>query len=90
VSIAGPVLGGSIINPTGEHYRNNQRDQRAEFLDEIQTKVFLLAIHSHLYSFALRFPFSSNSRNLLHFLQFILYSVKEKGGKPARKPYPLP
>jgi hypothetical protein len=32
----------------------------AEFLDEIQTKVlrvFLLAIHSHLYSFALRFLF---------------------------------
>jgi hypothetical protein len=32
----------------------------AEFLDEIQTKilrVFLLAIHSHLYSFALRFYF---------------------------------
>jgi hypothetical protein len=30
----------------------------AEFLDEIQTKVlrvFLLAIRSHLYSFALRF-----------------------------------
>jgi hypothetical protein len=32
----------------------------AEFLTEIQTKglrVFLLAIHSHLYSFALRFLF---------------------------------
>ncbi len=29
----------------------------AEFLDENQTKVFLLAIHSHLYSFALRFLF---------------------------------
>jgi hypothetical protein len=32
----------------------------AEFLDEIQTKVlrvFILAIHSHLYSFALRFIF---------------------------------
>jgi hypothetical protein len=32
----------------------------AEFLDEIQTKVFrvfLVAIHSHLYSFALRFLF---------------------------------
>jgi hypothetical protein len=32
----------------------------AEFLDKIQTKVlriFLLAIHSHLYSFALRFAF---------------------------------
>jgi hypothetical protein len=35
----------------------------AEFLDEIQTKVirvFLLAIHSHIYSFALRFLFYSN------------------------------
>ncbi len=34
--------------------------REAEFLDEIQTKVlrvFLLAIHSHLYSFALRFLF---------------------------------
>ncbi len=33
--------------------------QEAEFLDEIQTKalVFLIAIHSHLYSFALRFLF---------------------------------
>ncbi len=32
----------------------------AEFLDEIQAKfsrVFLLAIHSHLYSFTLRFLF---------------------------------
>jgi hypothetical protein len=28
-----------------------------EFLDKIQTKFFLLAIHSHLYSFALRFLF---------------------------------
>jgi hypothetical protein len=40
----------------------------AEFLDEIQTKVFrvfLLAIHSHLYSFALEISISSNSRNLL-------------------------
>jgi hypothetical protein len=31
---------------------------------------------------------SSNSRNLLQFLQFV--TVKEKGGKPDRKPYPLP
>ncbi len=29
----------------------------AEFLDKIQTKVFLLAIHSHLYRFALRYLF---------------------------------
>jgi hypothetical protein len=36
------------------------KESEAEFLDEIQTKVsrvFLLAIHSHLYSFALRFLF---------------------------------
>jgi hypothetical protein len=29
----------------------------AEFSDEIRTKVFLLAIHNHLYSFASRFLF---------------------------------
>ncbi len=36
------------------------RDTEAEFLDEVQTKVFrvfLLAIHSHLSTFALRFLF---------------------------------
>jgi hypothetical protein len=35
-----------------------QQHPEPEFLDEIQTKVFrvfLLAIHIHLYSFALRF-----------------------------------
>ncbi len=54
--------------------------------------MFFLAIHSYLYSFVLRFLFSSNSRNLLQFLLFpqLLYTVKEKGGKPDRKPYPLP
>jgi hypothetical protein len=44
----------------------------AEFLDEILTKVlkvFLLAIYSHIHSFAMRFLFLSNSCNLLH-LQF--------------------
>jgi hypothetical protein len=37
-----------------------QPASQAEFLDKIRTKVFrvfLLAIHSHLYSFALRFLF---------------------------------
>ncbi len=40
----------------------------ADFLDDIKTKVlrvFLLAIHSHLYSFAFEISISSNSRNLL-------------------------
>ncbi len=51
-----------------------------------------LAIHGYLYSFSLRFlHISSNSRNLLHFLQLsycALYRKKEK--KPDGKPYPLP
>ncbi len=47
----------------------------AEFLDEIQTKVFrvfFLAIHSNLYTqqLCLEIFISSNSRNLLKFLQF--------------------
>jgi hypothetical protein len=34
---------------------------------------------------------SSNSRNLLQFLQCVLmYTVKEKGGKTNIKPHPLP
>ncbi len=45
----------------------------AEFLDEIQTKVirvFLLAIHRHLYSFALRFLFLQTHATSYSFLQF--------------------
>ncbi len=40
-----------------------------EFLDEIQPKVFLLAIHSELYSFALRFLFL-----LTHATSYSFYS----------------
>ncbi len=64
----------------------------AEFLDEIQTqvlRVFLLAIHSHLCSFALRFIFLQTRTNSYGFLQ-LLYTEKEKGGKADRKPHPLP
>ncbi len=46
----------------------------AEFMDEIQTKVlivFLLVIHSHLYSFALRFLFLQTYATSV--------SVKDKG-----------
>jgi hypothetical protein len=57
----------------------------AEFLDEIQKKVlkvFLLVIHSQ--SFALKFLFLQT-----HATSPV--SVKEKGGKPDRKPYmPFP
>jgi hypothetical protein len=60
----------------------------AEFLKEIQTKVlrvFLLVIQSPL-QLCLEISISSDSHNLS---QFLLYTVKEKGGKPDRKPYPL-
>jgi hypothetical protein len=46
-----------------------ENDTEAEFLDEIQTKVFrvfLLVIHGHLYSFASRFIFLQT-----HLLQFL-------------------
>jgi hypothetical protein len=63
-------------------------------LDEIQTivlRVLFRAIHSHIYSFALRFLFLQNSRNLLRISTVeLLYSVKKKEGKPDRKGYPLP
>jgi hypothetical protein len=45
----------------------------AEFLDKIQTKIlrfFLLAIHSHLYSFALGFLFLQSHATSYIFLQF--------------------
>ncbi len=63
----------------------------SEFLNEIQTevfRVFLLAIHSHLYSFALRFYFIKLTQPLMISRIQLLYTVKESGGKPDRKPYP--
>jgi hypothetical protein len=73
-------------------------------LDEIKAKifrVFLLAIHSHLHCFAFRFIYLQNHATSYVFLQThttsylslqaqLPYTVKEKGGKPDRKPYPLP
>jgi hypothetical protein len=64
-----------------------------KFLDEIQTKVlrvFLLAIQNHLHSFALRFHFLQTHAISYSFYSALQYTVKEKGGKPDRKPYPLP
>jgi hypothetical protein len=63
-----------------------------EFLDEIQTKGcrdFFLAIQSHLYSFALRFLFLQTRATSHSFYSALLYTVKEKGGKPDRKPHTL-
>ncbi len=46
-------------------------------------RVFLLVIHSHLYSFALTFPALQNHATSYSF-------CKGGGGKPDRKPCPLP
>ncbi len=61
-------------------------------MEEIQTNVliiFLLAIHTHLYIFALRFLFFKLTQPLTISTVQLLYTVKEKGGKPDRKPYHL-
>jgi hypothetical protein len=67
-----------------------------EFLDEIQTKV---SLKSKSLSFppcysqstlALRFLFLYATSYGFYFSVTIQYNVKEKRGKPNRKPYPLP
>ncbi len=55
----------------------------AEFLDEIQTKVLLLKVTSAVCSFALRFLFLQTHATSYSFFSMLLYTVKEKGGKPA-------
>ncbi len=64
----------------------------AEFLDEIQTKVlifFLLAIHSHLYSFALRFLFFQTHATSYSFYSSVTVHCKWERRKTDRKPNPL-
>jgi len=53
-------------------------------------KSFLIPIHSHLYSFLWDFDFFKLTQPLTVSPAQLLYTVKEKGGKPDRKPYPLP
>jgi hypothetical protein len=66
----------------------------AEVLDEIHTKilrVFLLAIHSHLYSFALGdFYFFKLTQPLTVSTVQLLHTVKENGGKPDGNHNPFP
>jgi hypothetical protein len=63
--------------------------KRPEVEFEIQTKVFLLAIQSHLYSFALRFLFFQTHTTSYSFYSALLCTVKEKGGKLDRKSLPM-
>jgi hypothetical protein len=59
-------------------------------LNEIQTSLKSFPPHSHPYSFALRFIFLQTHATSYSFYSKLLNTVKEKGGKPDRKPYPLP
>ncbi len=74
--------------------RNTADWSEAKFLDEIQTKV--LRVSSLLFtatSTALpwRFLFLQTHATSYSFYSSVLYTVKVKGGgKPDRKPYPLP
>jgi hypothetical protein len=53
-------------------------------------KSFLLAIQNHHYSFSLRFTFLQTNATSYSFYSVLLYTAKEKGGKPDRKPHTLP
>jgi hypothetical protein len=53
-------------------------------------RVILLAIHSHLYSFALRFLFLQTHTTTYSLYSSVTVHGKGEGGKPDRKPYPLP
>ncbi len=64
----------------------------AQFLDEIQTKVlrvFLPAIHRHLFNFALRFLFLQTNATSYSFYSSVTAHCKGERRKPDRKLYPL-
>ncbi len=66
-----------------------QSNPEAKFLDEIQAKVSracLLAIHSHLYIFALKFLFPQTHASSYSFYSSVTVHCKGEGGKPNRKP----
>jgi hypothetical protein len=60
----------------------------AEFLDEIQAKIFK-EFSSYLFTVtSTALPEISLIQPLSYFVQ-LLYTIKKKGGKPDRKPQPL-
>ncbi len=69
--------------------RTEQKE--AQFLDEVKKKVlrvFLLAIHWNLYSFALRFL--QNHATSYSFYSSVTVHRKGERREPDRKPYSLP
>ncbi len=75
------------------HSSNIGSIPEAAFLHKIYTKVlrvFLLAIHSHLYSFALRFIFLQTHATSYSFYSSVTVHCKGERKNPDRKPNPLP
>jgi hypothetical protein len=62
----------------------------AEFLDEIQTKVSRSSLLFTVTSLSWDFYAFKIIQPLAVYTVQLLYTVKEKGGNPDRKPYPFP
>jgi hypothetical protein len=70
---------------------NSRIKPEAEFWDKIQTKVLRVFLVTVTQQLCLEIYISSNSHNLLCISTVqLLYTIKEKGGKPDRKPCPVP
>ncbi len=67
-------------------YSNLSRGQILRRNPDISIKSFPLCYSQSPPQRCLQISISSNSCNLLQFLQLLLYTVKEKGEKPDRKP----
>jgi hypothetical protein len=64
--------------------------QRPNSRTKSRQRLFCSLLFKATSTASLEISISSNSRNLLPFLQFSYCNVKETGGKPNRNPYPLP
>jgi hypothetical protein len=83
---------GKLLQKIGKNLLLKTEKTEAEYLDEIQTKVLrfssllftvtFTALPWDLYFFKITQPHIVSTVQLL-------YTVKEKGGKPDRKPHPL-
>jgi hypothetical protein len=83
-----------IWEQSGEGYivwgsKPRKAEQRPNSWTQLGKKSFLLSIQSHLYIFALRLIFHQTHATTYSFQSALLYTVKERGGKPDRKPHPL-
>jgi hypothetical protein len=78
-----------------KHFGRNEQDRdvlrsNSPTKSRQESEEFSSLLFSHLYSFALRFIFlQTHATSYSFYSAVILFTVKEKGGKPDRKPYAL-